>query len=101
MPHEDAKAGQSMPRRSVCAGDPDMSQAQSEYLFCHEFEFLTSARELRKIALYGAECGVELHTHRHHPIARHDLRVPDPAALVGVFVAVRVGYNILGSQGKA
>jgi hypothetical protein len=38
---------------------------------------------LCEIALNDAECGVILHAHRHHSIARH-LGIPDPATLIGI-----------------
>jgi len=49
---------------------------------------------LCEIAFNDAECGVVLHPHRHHSIARH-LGIPDPATLIGILVSVRVDDDIL------
>ncbi len=50
--------------------------------------------QLCEIALNDAECGVVLHPHRHHSLARHR-GIPDPAALIGIFAFVRVDDDIL------
>ena len=92
-PRGGAKAGHRYSHRALCRGVTDRNRALSGLLFAGRSSAGAAPAQLCEIALTTPmRCYV--HPHQHHSLARH-LGIPDPAALIGVLVSVRVDDDIL------
>ncbi len=59
-------------QRSMCQGDPDVSRVlEADRSLPHQVEVDATSAQFGEISGHHAEFGIELHPHRHHPIAAH------------------------------
>jgi hypothetical protein len=56
----------------MCQGDPDVSRVlEADRSLPHQVEVYAASAQFGEIPPHHAEFGIELHPHRHHPIAAH------------------------------
>jgi len=56
----------------MCQGDPDASRLlEADRSLPHQVEVDAASAQFGEIPPHHAEFGIELHPHRHHPIAAH------------------------------
>jgi len=61
-------------------------------------EIDAATAQLGEITLHPTKCRIELHSHRHHAVARHYAGIPDLAPPVSVLVVVPIGLYVLAGD---
>ena len=73
-------------------------RALRRYSFPHQVEIDAATAQLSEITLHPTKCRIELHSHRHHAVARHYAGIPDLAPPVSVLVVVPIGLYVLAGD---